>query len=238
MGLSGARLDLHAQRPEDTSGNSAPETLPYAILLPHGAEQFAMSVGLWRRPWFATSSVFRSSCPDTANIDRTCRLEEGRRRVVAAAGLSFLLHLAVEPLFHPDRGLIVFIPAIVLATLMAGPRFGALTATISGIAVSYDALLVGDFRLSHAEAIDTCMYVASSATAIVLVHWLRESLGQERLLRKELQHRTKNLLAVIHSLAYRTLRGDAAMEEGRNAFIARLSALSVRPATLRVAGVV
>jgi two-component sensor histidine kinase len=201
--------------------------MPYAILLPYGAAQFATGVGLWRHLLVRKLPRYL----DRLALIRRISIEHVSWRAgvalsFAAAGLSFLLHLALEPFFHPDRGLIVFIPAIVLATLMAGPRFGALTAAISGIAVSYDALFVGDFRLSHADATDICMYIASSTIAIVLVHWLRESLTQERLLRKELQHRTKNLLAIIHSLVYQTLRGDAAMEEGRNAFIARLSALS------------
>ena len=145
---------------------------------------------------------------------------------LVAAGVSLVLHWAVEPFFQPDRGLIVFIPAIILVTLVAGPRFGTLTAAVLGIAVWYNMLLVRDFKLSHIDAVSLCIYVGSSAIAIVIVYWLRESQAQERLLGKELQHRTKNLLALVHSLAYQTLRGDAAMDEARSAFISRLTALN------------
>jgi two-component sensor histidine kinase len=144
-----------------------------------------------------------------------------------SAGVSFLLHWAVEPFFQPDRGLIVFIPAIVLVTLIAGPRYGVLTAAFSGIAVWNVTLQpVNDLALSHADAVSLCIYIVSSALAILLVHWLRESRAQERLLRNELQHRTKNLFALVHSVANHTLRGDASIEEARDAFIARLAALN------------
>jgi len=152
---------------------------------------------------------------------------QGIAWAVAAAAASFVLHWAVEPFFQPDRGLIVFIPAIVLVTLITGPRFGILTAALSGVAVWYITLPpVNDFSLSHADAVSLFIYVISSAIAIVLVHWLRESRAQERLLRKELQHRTKNLFALVHGVANQTLRGDATMEEARDAFVSRLTALN------------
>jgi two-component sensor histidine kinase len=152
---------------------------------------------------------------------------QGIAWAVAAAAVSFLLHWAVEPFFQPDRGLIVFIPAIVLVTLIAGPRYGVLTAALSGMAVWYVTLPpVNDFSLSHADAVSLCIYVISSAIAIVLVHWLRESQAQERLLRSELQHRTKNLFALVHGVANQTLRGDASMEVARDAFLSRLTALN------------
>lgn len=146
---------------------------------------------------------------------------------VAAAGVSFLLHWAVVPFFHPDRGLIVFIPATVLVTLLAGPFYGVLTAALSGLAVWYVTLPpVNDFALSHADAVSLCIYVLSSGIAVLLVYWVRESRAQERLLRNELQHRTKNLFALVHGVANQTLRGDAPIEEVRQTFLARLTALS------------
>jgi two-component sensor histidine kinase len=151
---------------------------------------------------------------------------QGLAWAIGTAGVSFVLHWAVEPFFQPDRGLIVFIPATVLVTLIAGPRYGVLTAALSGIAMWYVTLPpVNDFSLSHADAVSLCIYVVSSAIAIVLVHWLRKSQAQERLLRNELQHRTKNLFALVQGVASQTLRGDAAMEAARDAFVSRLTAL-------------
>ncbi|MGH6890058.1 MAG: HWE histidine kinase domain-containing protein [Rhizomicrobium sp.] len=145
---------------------------------------------------------------------------------LGASGASLLLHWAIEPFFQPDRALILFIPAIITVTLIAGPRFGVLTAAISGIVIWYATLLVNNYVFSHADIVTFCIYVVSCAIAIVLVHWLRESQAQERLLRKEFQHRTKNLLALVQALANQTFRGEAPVEEARNAFLSRLMALA------------
>lgn len=152
---------------------------------------------------------------------------QGIALAFAAAGLSFVLHWAVEPFFQPDRGLIVFMPGIVLVTLIAGPRYGVLTAVLSGVAVWYVTFPpVHTFVLSHPDTVSLFIYVISSGIAIVLVQWLRESRTRERLLRNELQHRTKNLFALVQGVASQTLRGDAAMEEARGVFLSRLTALN------------
>ncbi|HEX4891658.1 MAG TPA: PAS domain S-box protein [Hyphomicrobiaceae bacterium] len=49
---------------------------------------------------------------------------------------------------------------------------------------------------------------------------------RQRLLMRELAHRGKNLLAVIGSIARRTLSGDRTLEEARTAFAGRLQALA------------
>lgn len=164
-------------------------------------------------------------------------LWRGTLLAIGAAAITFLLHWTVVPFFHPDRGLIVFIPAIVLVTLIAGPGFGALTAAFSGLLVWYLTLPpVNEFALSHADAVSLCIYVFSSAIVILLVYWLRESRAQERLLRKELQHRTKNLFALVHGLAQQTLRGDAPIDRVRDAFIGRLMALNRANETMGESG--
>jgi len=48
----------------------------------------------------------------------------------------------------------------------------------------------------------------------------------EDLLVAELQHRTKNLFAVVHWLALRSLRGDQTLDQAREAFVGRLKALA------------
>jgi two-component sensor histidine kinase len=50
--------------------------------------------------------------------------------------------------------------------------------------------------------------------------------GPATLLVAELQHRIKNVFAVIHALALRSLNGDSPLEEAREAFIGRLEALA------------
>ncbi len=54
----------------------------------------------------------------------------------------------------------------------------------------------------------------------------------ERLLSAELQHRTRNLFAVIQSLVMRTLRGSPELEAARNGLVGRLQALARNDARL------
>lgn len=48
---------------------------------------------------------------------------------------------------------------------------------------------------------------------------------REKLLAGELEHRTKNLFAVVHALAHRSLRGNDTLDEAREAFLGRMQAL-------------
>ncbi len=54
----------------------------------------------------------------------------------------------------------------------------------------------------------------------------REWRDQQRIMVNELQHRTRNLLAVVHSIAQQTLKTSSNLDEYRTRFEARLSALS------------
>lgn len=49
---------------------------------------------------------------------------------------------------------------------------------------------------------------------------------REKLLAREIRHRTKNILAVVEGIADRTLRGDPSLQPVREAFLGRLAALS------------
>ena len=62
--------------------------------------------------------------------------------------------------------------------------------------------------------------------AMTDVHDLRELQGRQGVLVAELQHRTRNLLAVVRALAEKTMAGAANPDEFREVFRDRLSALS------------
>lgn len=55
---------------------------------------------------------------------------------------------------------------------------------------------------------------------------LRESEDRQRLLTNELAHRGKNLLAVIQSIASRSLSGTRSLAEARDVLVNRLQALA------------
>ena len=54
----------------------------------------------------------------------------------------------------------------------------------------------------------------------------KEAQARQELLTRELQHRTKNQLAVIHSIAQQTLSSDRSLDEAREIFASRLRALA------------
>jgi two-component sensor histidine kinase len=57
------------------------------------------------------------------------------------------------------------------------------------------------------------------------IHDLRSTQDQQRVLVAELHHRTRNLLAVVQSIALRTLRTSASLEGFGREFVGRLQAL-------------
>ncbi len=280
---------------------------------------------------------------------------------LAAFVVSFFLREALDHWLYSDRGFILFLPAIILTTYLAGLGPGILTAVLSGVAAWYFFLPpFWSVKLNLEVAVGLTTFALGSAVGISLVHWLRitisrveaeraraealarqremlieadpngivavdaagriqivnsqlaklfgyrrdELLGlsvemlvpdrfrrnhaslragfiahpsnrpmgagrdlyglrkdgsefpveiglgsftsgdqdmslaivsditerkraeeREKLLAGELEHRTKNLFAVVHALAHRSLRGDHTLDEAREAFVGRMQAL-------------
>lgn len=167
---------------------------------------------------------------------------------IATFGASLLIRMSLEKWMPFDRGVIVFVPAVVVTTFWAGFEPGVLTAVLSGVAIWYFFLPPKyTFAIDPADGAALATYIVVISIVIGLIHWLRlvftqlesekersESLvaqaealtSRERLLVQELQHRTKNLYAVIHGLAVRSLEGQRDLTEAREAFLGRLLALS------------
>ncbi len=108
---------------------------------------------------------------------------------------------------------VTYFPAVVLAALLLGWRWGAAVAVASGVianrlfnpepllAVSVlDAALVGLFALSCAALI----WIAETARR--LVRELEAATAREELLNAELMHRVKNMLATVNAMAVLTAR--------------------------------
>lgn len=154
--------------------------------------------------------------------------------------LSFLIRLGLTQWMPHERGIIIFVPAVVVATFLAGSGPGILTASLSGIATTY--LFVRTGATEAALVTDLVVF----GTIIAITHWLcisvrkleveiverhraedalKESVQRERLLVGELQHRTKNLFAVIEALALRSLDRGRPFDEVKQSFLGRLAAL-------------
>lgn len=155
---------------------------------------------------------------------------------VGAFAICLGLRFALRPAFPPpNAGYIIFLPAMVAATLFGGYRAGILAVILS---------LVGDwyFFLSPYQTIGFALvraadYVVVVAIVLALIQWVRAVIAQleekqksleatalrEKELIKELQHRRNNVFAIIHGLAARTL--DALPPDARQTFLGRLEAL-------------
>lgn len=76
--------------------------------------------------------------------------------------------------------------------------------------------------LSAASAAESLEWVGTSAD----IHDLRTLQDQQQVLLAELQHRTRNLIAVVQSLVHQTIRSCTSLEEFSEEFESRLRALS------------
>jgi len=156
------------------------------------------------------------------NVDRIPAI---RRVVLAeippAAGAGWaVLAVAVPTVLRwfIDRGeagvpFITYFPAVVLAALLLGWRWGAVVALASGVVANrlfspervldittLDAVLIGLFALSCAALI----WIAEMARR--LVRELEAAKEREELLNHELMHRVKNMLATVNAMAMLTAR--------------------------------
>lgn len=76
--------------------------------------------------------------------------------------------------------------------------------------------------LAHGAGTDAIEWFGTSTD----IHEMRELQERQAVLVAELQHRTRNLIAVVRSVAEKTLAGSASLEEFRTRFRDRLSALA------------
>ncbi|MBO9602460.1 MAG: DUF4118 domain-containing protein [Novosphingobium sp.] len=136
---------------------------------------------------------------------------------------------------------VTFYPAVLLASLFLGWRYGVATAVLTGILVNRvlrtvplnyhnppDLVVIGLFALTCAILI----YIATMVRR--LVQDQAEAAARETLLNLELLHRVKNMLATVSSLATMTARHSNA-DDFIDAFSGRIAALS-RASDLLAAG--
>jgi two-component sensor histidine kinase len=153
---------------------------------------------------------------------------------------TILLRFGLSTWMPSDRGFILFVPSIALATLLGGLGPGIMTAALSGAAIWYAFVPpYYSLRIEMQSAVGISADLVVVVIILALVHRLRSTIAKlqreyersealaarEKLLARELRHRTKNLFAVIDGLASRTLSGSVTLSEARDAFRSRLSTL-------------
>jgi two-component sensor histidine kinase len=131
----------------------------------------------------------------------------------AAVAVPTLLRLTVD---HGAAGMpfVTYFPAVVLAALFLGWRWGAVVALVSG-AVANQVFIAEPLRF-YADLEQALLVVlfALSCAALVwtgemvrrLVRELQAAREREALLNHELMHRVKNLLATVSAMAMLTAR--------------------------------
>ncbi|MXP41784.1 hypothetical protein GRI75_09040 [Altererythrobacter soli] len=158
-------------------------------------------------------------------------LSSGLAWTAAAVVLPTALRLAIDG-ERSGFPFVTYFPAIALAALFLGWRYGALVALLSAVA-AWLLFMHGEPPLI--ETPEGAAILALSVLSCVLLIFIGETLRQtfieleevstrEELLNAELRHRMKNMLAVVGSLSSLTHR-HADPEKAHIAFAERLAAL-------------
>jgi two-component sensor histidine kinase len=148
-----------------------------------------------------------------------------------AVAVPTLLRLALDPA-RSGTPFVTYYPAIILAGLFLGWRYGLLTTILCGV-VAKLLFLQGltPFAVTPQGEGVFGLFVLSCAFLISIAEWLRRVLAElnnatarEAFLNDELRHRLKNVLAVVNSLSALSHR-HSDPEQAQAAFAERLAAL-------------
>lgn len=177
---------------------------------------------------------------------RSVVLSDKRSGLAGAPWALLILALATGLRLYLDPWVsgapfLTYFPAVLLATVCLGWRWGAFVLALSLLVANYifqrpfmalalgpkdigasaGFLLLGGLMLLTAQALRNAVQSLEEAAR-------RERLWREReeAISAELQHRTRNLLAVVSSISDQTLNASADLESFQTAFRGRLSALS------------
>ena len=160
---------------------------------------------------------------------------------VAAPDLVAYVGLARDPMFADAdrlflRRMALSASAFVLAGLAAF-WFGtyAVRRPIMKLRTAMQRVAAGDLSVRAEVASGIEEFAELAATFDQMAHKRRHAEEQQRVLLRELNHRMKNSLAAVRSIASQTLSHAADPEEFQRAFEGRLAALS-RASTLLIAG--
>jgi two-component sensor histidine kinase len=152
---------------------------------------------------------------------------------LTAIAVPALIRLSVSP-FVDNLPYLTFFPAVLLATMFLGWRWGLLV--VAGCALAGDYLFIRPvfgFSFATQRGVGAVFFLVSASLIVAGAQSLRASVRQldanarrETILNTELQHRVKNNLAIIQGFARQTARTSPDPAEFYKAFHGRLMALS------------
>jgi len=157
-------------------------------------------------------------------------------RVALGLGLGVLalgIRLALAPYIGMGAPFAAFLLAVLVASVFGGVAAGAACVALLSAGGAYMLAPVVQPLAVRRGVLAVVFFLASSGFVIWIVSLLRAALAREvaaregeRLLKLELQHRVKNTLAIVQSLADQTFRGATDTEAARRDFAQRLAALA------------
>jgi two-component sensor histidine kinase len=175
---------------------------------------------------------------------------QGQLLALVAVAVAFGLRFAITPLIGPDRlPFLTFFPAVLIATAIGG-RWAGVTALATSAFVAVWAftppLFAIDFGSSQVAWFFIAFLVSGGViwfTAVLLrrsvlrfrekqaqleveVAQRERAAEQLRTVAHELEHRVRNLLALIHGLVLQSGRGSESVEAFQKALGERLQALA------------
>ena len=153
----------------------------------------------------------------------------------AAVAVATALRLLVEPLIGPGFPFVTYFLAVIASAAMGGMRAGLVAAVASLLLAWWLFLPVRQsFEITDShDALALLVFAINATLSGGVTAVLRQALvrlgatdSRNQLLIDELNHRVKNTLATVQSLAAQTARGAATVPEFRAAFDGRLLALA------------
>jgi two-component system, sensor histidine kinase PdtaS len=140
---------------------------------------------------------------------------QGQAIALAFVSIAFMLRLAVDPVLPPGYPYVVFFPAVLLTTFVAGLWPGVVAAVLSGLAAWYFFIPpLYSFHLDRGFGLGFVFYAVVVTVDVAVIHIMitaQERLEMERrhsaaltrqtqVMFSEMQHRVSNNLQLISSL--------------------------------------
>lgn len=170
-------------------------------------------------------SLFASAPMAIFACDRNAVLQQYNDRAVAIWGrepeLGVEKHCGSTKLWLPDGTLLPHANSPIMAVLCTGTAVQNVEVAIERPDGSRVPVLVNFAPMKNTQG-----EVIGAITAFADITDKKRAEEYQHLLNRELQHRTKNLLAVIRSIAQRSLTNGRSIKESQQVFSARLHALA------------
>jgi len=131
--------------------------------------------------------------------------------------ISFSIRQAMDVWLFTDRGFILFLPAILLVTFVAGLGPAILTTALSAIALWYVFLPpFYSFELRAAGAVGLTTFAFGSAVGIVLVYWLRILIDRAEAERGRSDSLAASIAADLRGVTRLNELGNLLVREGKD----------------------